>query len=311
MQCHGVDVDVVDCCQLSNHLSYPKGAKGQRFDGAHMADLAAGLQANGLDQSYECILTGFLGTTSFAEAVVSYLEGLFARLAGASAARPLFIADPVLGDNGRLYVPEAMVRLYVERVLPLADLVTPNETEARLLTGVALDSLASLHVILDRLHAACQGDVRGPGSGPATVVVTSLDNSVVLGAEFWASAGCDASDTLAVVLSHRSEPGGTCERTVALVPRIQAHFSGTGDLLAGLLAAWYLSLLRSGGFEGRSNAARWQRALVLALGSMAEVLDATVASGKTELRLVKARHGLVSPREALVPRLVALPGLGK
>lgn len=37
------------------------------------------------------------------------------------------VCDPVLGDKGKFYVPRELVGLYREKVLPLADVVTPNE----------------------------------------------------------------------------------------------------------------------------------------------------------------------------------------
>ncbi len=62
------------------------------------------------------------------------------------------MCDPVLGDKGRLYLPEELVPLYRDMVLPLADMVTPNAFEAQLLSGVtvrnqddALRACAALH----------------------------------------------------------------------------------------------------------------------------------------------------------------------
>lgn len=39
------------------------------------------------------------------------------------------VCDPVLGDNGKLYVPKELVALYRDSVVPLADIVTPNQFE--------------------------------------------------------------------------------------------------------------------------------------------------------------------------------------
>jgi len=35
-----------------------------------------------------------------------------------------------MGDQGELYVPEVFVELYRDHMLQLADVVTPNQTEA-------------------------------------------------------------------------------------------------------------------------------------------------------------------------------------
>jgi pyridoxal/pyridoxine/pyridoxamine kinase len=34
-----------------------------------------------------------------------------------------------MGDQGSLYVPASFVSLYRDRMMPLADVVTPNQTE--------------------------------------------------------------------------------------------------------------------------------------------------------------------------------------
>lgn len=44
----------------------------------------------------------------------------------------------VLGDDGRLYVPAENVDIYREEVLPLATMITPNQFEAELLSGVTI-----------------------------------------------------------------------------------------------------------------------------------------------------------------------------
>ena len=41
----------------------------------------------------------------------------------------IYIMDPVLGDNGQLYVNADVLPVYLEKLLPLADLITPNQYE--------------------------------------------------------------------------------------------------------------------------------------------------------------------------------------
>ena len=40
------------------------------------------------------------------------------------------VCDPVMGDNGRMYVPAELLPLYREHIVPLADIITPNQFEA-------------------------------------------------------------------------------------------------------------------------------------------------------------------------------------
>ena len=42
--------------------------------------------------------------------------------------------DPVLGDNGRIYVDKGLVGAMRDQLLPLASFVTPNQFELQLLS---------------------------------------------------------------------------------------------------------------------------------------------------------------------------------
>lgn len=39
------------------------------------------------------------------------------------------VCDPVMGDNGKLYVSEDLVEIYRKEVIPGADFLKPNQTE--------------------------------------------------------------------------------------------------------------------------------------------------------------------------------------
>lgn len=40
-----------------------------------------------------------------------------------------YICDPVMGDRGHYYVPEELMPIYRDTILPLADVVVPNQFE--------------------------------------------------------------------------------------------------------------------------------------------------------------------------------------
>lgn len=46
-----------------------------------------------------------------------------------------------MGDNGKMYVPEELLPIYKESIVPLADIITPNQFEAELLTGRKITSV--------------------------------------------------------------------------------------------------------------------------------------------------------------------------
>jgi pyridoxine kinase len=87
---------------------------------AFLADLAA---ARWLGE-VGAILTGYLGDSAQVEPIVRLVRAL---KAGNPTA--LFLCDPVIGDHGRLFQPEPIATAVRDRLVPLADIVTPNRFE--------------------------------------------------------------------------------------------------------------------------------------------------------------------------------------
>src|SRR5690606_36929236 len=75
---------------------------------------------------------------SQAEAVADLVKAVKACNSGA-----LYVCDPVMGDSGGLYVPEATAHAVRDQLLPLADLATPNRYELEWLSAAKLPDLRS------------------------------------------------------------------------------------------------------------------------------------------------------------------------
>lgn len=85
------------------------------------------------------VLSGYLGDASQVEAVASLVGAVRAR-----NPRALYICDPVLGDVGGLYVPEAQAMALRDQLIPIADIATPNRYELEFLSGSSqLDDIAA------------------------------------------------------------------------------------------------------------------------------------------------------------------------
>lgn len=144
------------------------------------------------------VLSGYLAGAGQAEAVAELVASV--KRANPSA---LYLCDPIIGDSGGLFQPESVAAAIRDRLIPLADIATPNRHELDWLTGTAASSNQALVAAARRL-------------GPAEVVVTSAfapDGSI---------AALVAAGEEAVVASHRR---------LADVPH------GTGDLFAALYLA--------------------------------------------------------------------------
>lgn len=101
------------------------------------------------------VLSGYLGDAAQADAVASLVGAVKAKNPDA-----LYICDPVMGDMGGLYVPTELAEALRDRLMPIADIATPNRYELEWMTGAKLDDTRS--VISAALDA-----------GPAKMLVTS------------------------------------------------------------------------------------------------------------------------------------------
>jgi hydroxymethylpyrimidine/phosphomethylpyrimidine kinase len=102
------------------------------------------------DLGTDVIKTGMLGS---AEVVLAVVEAL-AAARSATAAPPPLVVDPVMiAKSGNTLLDADAVTALRERLLPRADLVTPNAPEAAALTGHEVHSIATAREAALRLHA--------------------------------------------------------------------------------------------------------------------------------------------------------------
>ncbi len=120
----------VQCCSiptaiLSNHTGYPD----YFFDSytKKMPEYIGKWEKLGLE--FDCIFSGFLGCTEQIEIVRSFISKFRTEDCH-------IIVDPVMGDNGKIYATYTDELCEKMRDLTeLADIVTPNITEACILAG--------------------------------------------------------------------------------------------------------------------------------------------------------------------------------
>jgi pyridoxine kinase len=85
------------------------------------------------------VLSGYLGDARQAGDVAALVQRVKARNPNA-----LYVCDPVIGDVGGLYVPEATATAMRDLLLPLADIATPNRYELEWIAGRKLSDMGSL-----------------------------------------------------------------------------------------------------------------------------------------------------------------------
>lgn len=271
LQLLGYDVDILNSCMLANHTGYTNGASGLRLSGADLTPIMSGLQRNGLLSQVTHVLTGYISSASFLEGVVETV--LEMRKSG-----PLvYVCDPVLGDNGKLYVPEETVQVYIDRVIQHATIITPNAFELSLLAGCKAITSE------DEAFQACQHI--HDKHGVETIFVT--------GSRFHPQ---DANKVSVLVSSKSSDPAEDQIRFAVDADRLEGHFTGTGDLISALILAWTERLPKD-----------LQTACTHAMASVTGVLLRTKKMPKSngacpffELRLIQSQEEILHPPINLV-----------
>ncbi|OQS07749.1 pyridoxal kinase-like isoform 2 [Thraustotheca clavata] len=256
LQLLGLEVDVLNTVHLSNHTGYSK-FRGQRMDAAQLEEVVLGLEENNL-LNYTHLLTGYIGNPGLAKAIVNTLTKL--RIANE---KTLYVCDPVMGDENKLYVPAEIVDIYRDQILPLADIVTPNQFECEILTGMPMTSDADVVKACRHLH-----DI-----GPKIVVISSFLTS-------------DDAKTLFIYASEKTSEG-TYHQYKMEIPRLKAYYSGTGDLFAALLLGWL-----------SKPSCDLKTAIENVVASIQAVLKRTAEANSVnrELKLIQSRHDLESPK---------------
>ncbi|HTV55236.1 MAG TPA: bifunctional hydroxymethylpyrimidine kinase/phosphomethylpyrimidine kinase [Terriglobia bacterium] len=111
---------------------------------------------------------GMLGTTKVVKAVAEFLAGT-----SGSKKLPNVVLDPILkSSSGAALLDNAGTRALIEKLLPLADVITPNIDEAAALTGMKVMDLEDMKMAASKLHEM----------GAPSVVVTGghLDKAIDL-----------------------------------------------------------------------------------------------------------------------------------
>lgn len=116
------------------------------------------------DVAIDAVHVGMLGSARIVKAVADFL---------AKQRLPNIVVDPILkSSSGANLVDPAGARLVLEKLIPLATVVTPNVDEASALSGLAVTNLEQMRAAATQLHS----------QGANAVVVTGghLDKAIDL-----------------------------------------------------------------------------------------------------------------------------------
>ena len=252
----GAEVWAVNTVQFSNHPGYGDFT-GEALPAGQIARLIDGIAARGALERCDAVLSGYLGEAAIGAAILDAVARTRAASPGA-----LYCADPVIGDaDPGVYVRPGIPELIRERVVPAADILTPNLFELAQLSGMPTATRAQVLAAVDALHAR----------GPRTILVTSLVTEET------------PPDSVEMLCSE----GGA--RHLLRTPRIEASFNGAGDAIAALF------------LFHRIDTGSAAAALGAAGSSIHGLLHRTAAAGSRELLTVAAQGEFVAPSRRFDP----------
>lgn len=252
----GHEVWPVHTVNFSNHTGY--GAwRGPVLAADDVRDVIAGIGDRGVLGECDAVLSGYQGAPAIAEVIVDAVRQVKAANPAAT-----YTCDPVMGNaRSGCFVDPAIPPIIRERVVPVADIITPNQFELGFLIGQdGLEEPSTTEAILTAAD-------RARTLGPSTVLVTSVDRG----------DGPDNSIEMIAV----TDAGAW----VVTTPRLPLKANGSGDLTAALFTAH----LRTTDSPAE--------ALTRTISSVYAVLRATLESGHRELRLIAAQDAIAEPPE--------------
>ncbi|HZZ89944.1 MAG TPA: bifunctional hydroxymethylpyrimidine kinase/phosphomethylpyrimidine kinase [Caulobacteraceae bacterium] len=133
----GVEPILIPTVLLGRHPGHgPPG--GAAVEPAIFAAMIGGVEAQGLFARLDSVITGHFSSPEQVEIAAAALDRV---RAAAPAAR--LVVDPIMGDDGRLYVREAVAEAIANHLVVRADLVAPNAWELGRLVGAEVSDAAS------------------------------------------------------------------------------------------------------------------------------------------------------------------------
>jgi len=257
----GREVWAINTVEFSNHTGY--GAWKGKVLGAELAcELVCGLEERGVLGRAEAVLSGYLGDAAVAQAIKDAVKKVRAENPNA-----LYCCDPVMGDIGRgFYVKPDIPDIFKNELVPLADIICPNQFELEALTGLDTSSAEGALKAVNILHE----------KGPSVVLVTSFkENKDEPGSPELSMLASDKKNIYKITTPELPLGNGV---------------AGTGDMTSAVFLSRYL--------ETRNL----EKTLELCTASVFGVLEASFKAAPSqkngcplELKIIDAQSELAAP----------------
>ncbi|EKO3953678.1 pyridoxal kinase PdxY [Vibrio fluvialis] len=247
----GLDVWPIHTVQYSNHTQYEQGWTGQKFCSDDIRSLVHGL--DNINKLGECsaVLSGYQGSSDQCKAVADAV-----RLVKERNYNAIYVCDPVMGDPDKgCIVADGVKEEITQSLLPISDVIVPNQFELTAMTGI------EIHSLYDAV-TACKEALK---LGPKIVLVKHLHSI--------------DSDVFSMVLA--------TPKACYLAQRPNVEFEqqpvGVGDLISAVFTACLMQKMSPVvAFRHTNNA-------------IYGVLEITKGYGTWELQTINAQYEFVEP----------------
>ena len=246
----GVEVWPVITVHFSNHTGY-ESWRGPLLSPTDLRDVVRGIDERGVLGDVDAVLSGYQGREDIGAMILDAVALVKQRNRAA-----IYCCDPVLGDEDRgSYVRPGIAEFMRQRVVPAAQIITPNQFELTALTGLPVVTMEDVLQAADAARSL----------GPEIVLITSVVRR---------DGPPDTIDMVAV-----DSDGAWLVST----PRLPRSFTGSGDVTA---ATFLVAMLRKWDLAA---------ALAHTAAVVYGLLAVTTSLGRAELALIAAQDEMVNP----------------
>jgi len=158
----GVETIVLPTTVLGRHPGWGDPG-GKALETKHLRDMWAAIKKQNL--TIDAVMTGYLAADDHVELAAEIIGDV-----KTSNPEAIVLVDPVMGDNGRLYLPENRALAIKETLLPLANFLTPNVWELSWLTEQSADKRKDVLQAVQHI--------------PCAALVTSVEHEDKIGAVY-------------------------------------------------------------------------------------------------------------------------------
>lgn len=158
----GIETIVIPTTVLGRHPGWGDPG-GKALSAEHLRNMWTAIKAQNIQ--VDAVMTGYLAQDEHVDVAAEII-------ADVKTANPdaIILVDPVMGDHGKLYIPDSRAKAIISKLTPIADVITPNVWELSFIAQKPAKQLDDIVETCAALRTAC--------------LVTSVPHKKTIGAAF-------------------------------------------------------------------------------------------------------------------------------